>query len=178
MNTDNFAEAEKGIENIGRIQRDLTGICTSQTVMKKGEELREKLDLLKRLTAVAKHDPKYGQAYTALLGKLRQDFSGEIEKLRSVPRKERAGKLRALNYALCFVPDELQAPFKAHIDEINQNATDEDKMHERDLGVCLKNTDENEHNITKIGQLAERFQQPDMDDYAQKLHEEILKRLQ
>ncbi|CAF5062825.1 unnamed protein product, partial [Rotaria sp. Silwood1] len=65
MDTDNFAEAEKGIENIGRIQRDLTGIGTSQTVMKKGEELREKLDLLKRLTAVAKHDPKYGQAYTA-----------------------------------------------------------------------------------------------------------------
>lgn len=200
---DNFADAEQGIENISSVQRNLIGICTSQEVIKKTEELKEKLinivtkilesndfanidkymerppkDLLARLKQVSVYAPHYHKAYIVLSGKLKQTFSQAIDQVHSVPMKERPAKLRSLNFALCFVPDELQGPFKAHIDEMNRTINHEEQAYERELDISLKSADENDHTITKIGALAKRFQEEGMDEFSEKLHEDVLKRFQ
>ena len=203
MNNDNFDEAEQGIENISRVQRDLTGICTSEEVIEKTEKLKEKLgvivgnllnihdftnidkyfekppkDLLTKLKVVSVRGPEYQQAYTTLMAKLKQNFSHAIDLVRTIPTKERSAKLRSLGYALCFVPDELQGPCKTHIDEISTTVRNEDKDNESELDNSLRAGDENEHAFTKMSKLAKRFQEKEMDEFSAKMHDEILKRLQ
>ncbi|CAF2235978.1 unnamed protein product, partial [Rotaria magnacalcarata] len=46
MNNDNFTEAEEGMVHIGKVQLALTGIITSQEVINKSNEVREKLNNL------------------------------------------------------------------------------------------------------------------------------------
>ncbi|CAF3261739.1 unnamed protein product, partial [Rotaria sp. Silwood2] len=203
MNNDNFTEAEEGIENIGKVQRELTGIITSQEIINKTNELREKLDnlarnlpnqndfsnidkyferpprdLLAKLKQVSARSPQYQQAYTTLLGKLRQNFSLAIDEVGKIPMKQRSAKLRPINHALCFIPDELQAPFKAHIEEMTTSIKNEEQEYKRDLDSSLKCADDNEHAFMKMSKLAEQFKEKNMDEFSEKMNEEILRRLQ
>ncbi|CAM4908372.1 unnamed protein product [Rotaria socialis] len=203
MVTDHFAEAEQGMKNISHVQRELIGYFTSDRVDKKTTELREKLvslvdqilvryhftniedyfvnpskDLLARLKTVSSHNTKYQPAYTTLLGKLKQDFSQAIEEAGRVPMKQRSAKLRPINHALCFIPDELQAPFKAHIEEMTTKIRNEEQDYKRELDSSLNCSDEHDHAITRIGALAKRFQEKELDEFFEKMNDDILKRLQ
>ncbi|CAF2848769.1 unnamed protein product [Rotaria sp. Silwood2] len=92
--------------------------------------------------------------------------------------KQRSAKLRPINHALCFIPDELQAPFKAHIEEMTTSIKNEEQEYKRDLDSSLKCADDNEHAFMKMSKLAEQFKEKNMDEFSEKMNEEILRRLQ
>ncbi|CAF4058236.1 unnamed protein product [Rotaria magnacalcarata] len=202
MNNDNFTEAEEGMDNIGAAHRALTGSIASQEVINKTKEFREKLDtvakdltiqtdfsivdkyferppkdLLAKLKQVSERRHQYRPAYTTLSERLRLTFSKAIEEAGKVPMKERSEKLRSLNYALGFVPDELQGQFEKHIGQMEKTIRIEEERYERELDNSLKVADDNDHTIIKIGELAKQFQEKEMNEFSEKMNEEILKRL-
>jgi hypothetical protein len=183
MDADSFSEAEQGTETLSRVQRELTGYCTLPSVTEKSKELRERLDsivtkilkgnnfddvntysvnppkdILDKLKKVASHgNARFTQAYTSMLGKIRQTFILAIEEARTAPLNERSVKIRSLNYALYFLPEDLQTQFKLQIDELSKLVVDEETAHKRDLETLFTNVDEDEHAIKKIGLLAAKY---------------------
>ena len=204
MKADSFSEAEQGMETISQVQRELAGYCQSEKVKKKGDELRKKLDdivndvltrnefsdiyqfsvnppkdLLARLKAVSVHgSAKFTQAHTTMFSKTRQTFSKAIEEARKAPLDERAARIRSLNYALCFLPEELQEQFKHQIIELSKLIDDEDKKYRDDLEACLSNVGDNEHAIAQISVLAEQYTKQNMHDLLKILREKCMKNLQ
>ncbi|CAF4241497.1 unnamed protein product, partial [Rotaria sp. Silwood2] len=142
INTNNFLEAEQGIKNFSHIHRELGNCCTSTAVKEKIKELRESLDgivneilqrdfediskyslkspkdLYAKLKMVAlRGNVRFNQACNIMLAKIRLNFNAAIDKVRTVSSEERIKKVRSLNDALCFLPDELQGQFNVQIDE-------------------------------------------------------------
>ncbi|CAF0892446.1 unnamed protein product [Didymodactylos carnosus] len=203
MDADSFSEAEQGMENLSRVQRELAGYCTSKCVTEKSEELRERVncivseilkrsdfadvnnysvnppkDLLAKLRMVASHgSARFTQAYNSMLGKVRQSFSLAINEVRNAPLHERGVKIRSLNYALYFLPEDLQTYYKLQIDELSKLITDEEKAHKQDLDALFINMNENEHAITKLGELADRFRKQSLHELFNQLREQSLKKL-
>ncbi|CAF1533599.1 unnamed protein product [Rotaria sp. Silwood1] len=164
IDADSFCQAEKIMDNLSCAQRELADICTSDSVSKKSEELRKKFDnivstisnrydsldvedysfhspkdLLKKLELVeSRGGTRYHQIRMTVLRKIRQNFSLAIEKLLDTPLDERPAKMRSLNCALCFLPEELQTSFKLQLDEFSQLFTDEEKMRRVNLKTYSK----------------------------------------
>ena len=204
MATDSFAEAEQGMETISQVQRELAGYCTSQNLKKKGDDLRKKLDgivndvltrnefsdinqfsvnppkdLLIRLKAVSAYgSAKFTQAYTTMIRKTRQTFSIAIEEARTTSFGERTARIRSLNYALCFLPDELRDEFRDQISELSKLIDSEAKKSQEDLDNCLANLGDNEESIAHIGALAEKYIKQNMQDLFRTLRENSIKTLQ
>ena len=203
MNTDSFSEAEQGMENLSWLQRQLAGHCTSTLVTEKATELRQKLDeivaeiskrddfadinnysvnppkdLLTKLKMVASRgDARFHQAYISTLEKIRQDFSQAVDKVRHASLEERSGQIHLLNHALCFLPEELQTPFKLQIDELNKLFTDKEKTYRRDLEEALRRASEDDRAITKLGALAQRYSTENMHEFSEILHAEVTRKL-
>ena len=204
MKADSFSEAEQGMETISQVQRELAGYCQSEKVKKKGEELRKKLDdivndvlkrnefsdinqfsvnppkdLLAKLKAVSAYgSAKFTQAYTTMIRKTRQTFSIALEEAHKAPLNERAARIRSLNYALFFLPEELQEQFKHQIIELSKLIDDEDKRYRDDLEACLSNVGDNEHAIAQISVLAEQYTKQNQQDLLKILREKCMKNLQ
>ncbi|CAF1152637.1 unnamed protein product [Rotaria sp. Silwood1] len=164
IDADSFCQAEKIMDNLSCAQRELADICTSDSVYKKSEELRKKFDnivstissrydsldvedysfhspkdLLKKLELVeSRGGTRYHQIRMTVLRKVRQNFSLAIEKLLDTSLDERPAKIRSLNCALCFLPEELQTSFKLQLDEFSQLFTDEEKMRRVNLKTYSK----------------------------------------
>ncbi|CAF4205874.1 unnamed protein product, partial [Didymodactylos carnosus] len=203
MDADSFSETEQGMENLSRVQRELAGYCTSKSVNEKCEVLRERVncivseilkkndfadvdnysvnpprELLAKLKMVASHgSPRFTQAYNSMLGKVRQSFILAISEVRNASLHERCIKIRSLNYALYFLPEDLQIHFKLQIDELSKLITDEEKAHKQELETLFTNMDEDEHAITKVGLLAERYKKENLNDLFNQLREQSLKKL-
>ena len=203
MKADSFSETEQGMETLSQVQRELAGYYTSKDVKEKSEELRRKLDtivsdvlernelsdinqfsvnppkdLLAKLKAVAAHgNAKFTQAYTSMLGKTRQTFTLAIEEARKAPLNERSVKIRSLNYALCFLPEELEKQFKLQIDELSKLIEKEKEEYKHELDTSFTTVDDDEHAIIKIGLLAEKYSKENMPDLLRKLREECIKKL-
>ncbi|CAF3697929.1 unnamed protein product [Rotaria sp. Silwood1] len=203
INIDSFLEAEQGMKNLSRVQRELAAYCTSTALIEKSKELRERLDgivneilqrdfedintysmnspkdLITKLRIIAlRGNARFNQVYNIMLGKIRQNFSTAIEQVRAAALEERVNKVRSLNGALCFLPDELQAPFKMQIDELSKLVTDEEKALRRDLNEVLKNVDDDDHTIRKLGILAQRYSKQNANELFETLRTETLKKLQ
>ena len=204
MKADSFSEAEQGMETISQVQRALAGYCTSKDVKEKGAELRKKLDgivddvltrnefsdiiqfstnppkdLLAKLKAVSAHgSAKFTQAHTTMFSKTRKTFSMALEEAHKAPLNERAARIRSLNYALLFLPEELQEQFKHQIIELSKLIQDEDKKYRDDLEICLSNVGDNEHAIAQISVLAEQYTKQNMQDLLRLLREKCMKNLQ
>ncbi|CAF3750570.1 unnamed protein product [Rotaria sordida] len=164
IDADSFYQAEQSMDNLSCIQRELADIYASDSISKKSDELKKKMDdivntilnrydsmnvedypfhspndLLKKLETVAlRGRTRYHQTRISVLRKIQQNFNRAIDKLHDVPLDERPAKIRSLNYILCFLPEELQAPFKSRIDEMSQLFTDEEKMQKRNFEVYSK----------------------------------------
>ncbi|CAF3095788.1 unnamed protein product [Rotaria sp. Silwood2] len=202
INTDSFSEAEQGMKNLGLVQRELAAYCTSTAVTEKSQMLRERLDgivneilqrdfediskysmnspkdLIAKLKMVAlRGNARFNQACNIMLGKIRQNFSAAVDQVRAASLEERASKVRSLNYALCFLPDELQASFKVQIDELSKLVIDEEKALRRDLDEALKSVDDDDHAIRKLGTLAQRYSKQNANELFETLRTETLKKL-
>ncbi|CAF1047786.1 unnamed protein product [Rotaria sordida] len=164
IDADSFYQAEQSMDNLSCIQRELADIYASDSITKKSDELKKKMDdivntisnrydsmnvedypfhsphdLLKKLETVAlRGRTRYHQTRISVLRKIQQNFNRAIDKLHDVPLDERPAKIRSLNYILCFLPEELKAPFKSQIDEMSQLFTDEEKMQKRNFEVYSK----------------------------------------
>ncbi|CAF4906712.1 unnamed protein product [Rotaria sp. Silwood1] len=203
MDADSFSEAEQGMENLGKVQRELSGCCVSSDVTKKSEELEERLgqivneilnrsdfedvskysinppkDLLAKLKMVATHgSARYVQAHNSMVDKIRKTFSLAIDQAHKAPLNECSLKIRSLNYALCFLPEDLQAQFKSQIDELSKLIAEKVAAYKQDLERSFTNVDEDEHTITKLGSLAEKYSKENMQDLLKALREQCLKQL-
>ncbi|CAF1621850.1 unnamed protein product [Rotaria sp. Silwood1] len=203
IDADSFSEAEQGMENLSRVQRELAGYYISQSVNEKCEELRERInlivseilkktdftdvnnysvnppkDLLAKLKMVASHgSARFIQAYHSILGKVKQSFSLAINEVRNAPLHERYVKIRLLKYALCFLPEDLQIYFNLQIGELSKLITEEEKAHKQHLETLLANMDDDEHSITEVGSLAEQYKKQNLNDLFNKLREQSLKKL-
>ncbi|CAF1526625.1 unnamed protein product, partial [Rotaria sordida] len=203
MDADSFSEAEHGMETLSKVQRELAGYCISSDVTKKSDELRESLDqivtkilersdfedvnkysinspkdLLAKLKMVASHgSARFTQAHNSMVGKIRQTFSLAIDQVHKAPLNERSLKIRSLNYALCFLPKDLQTQFKLQIDELSKLIIDEETAYRQDLERSFTNINEDEHAITRLGVLAEKYSKHDMHDLLKTLREQCLKQL-
>ncbi|CAF1084596.1 unnamed protein product [Adineta steineri] len=203
MEADSFSETEQGMETLSQVQRELAGYCTSDDVQEKSIELRKKLDtivndvlnrteisdisqfsvnppkdLLAKLKAVAaRGSARFTQAYTLMLAKTRQTFSVAIEDVRKTPLNERSVKIISLNYALCFLPEDLQMQFKQQIDELNKLIEKEKEEYKQELVTSVMTVDDDEHGIIKIRHLAEQYSKQNMPDFLKSLREECIKKL-
>ncbi|CAF3541480.1 unnamed protein product [Rotaria socialis] len=203
IDTDSFPEAEQGMENLSRVQRELAGYCISQSVNEKFQELRERInllvseilkkndftdvnnyslnppkDLLAKLKMAASHgSARFIQPYRSILGKVKQSFSLAINEVRNAPLHERCVKISSLNYALCFLPEDLQTYFNLQIGELSKLITEEEKAHKQQLETLLANMDDNEHSIIKLGSVAGWYKKQNLNDLFNKLHEQSLKKL-
>ncbi|CAF1002767.1 unnamed protein product [Adineta steineri] len=203
IDADSFPEAEQGIENLSRIHRELADYCISQSINEKCEELRERINLivkeilgkndfidvnsysvnppknlLIKLKMVASHgSARFIQVYHSVLGKVQHSFNLAINEVRNAPLHERCIKIRSLNYALYFLPEDLQIHFNLQIGELSKLIAEEDKAHKQQLETLLTNMDDDEHSITKIGSLAESYKKQDLNDLFNQLREQILKKL-
>ena len=204
IKADSFSEAQKGMENLSQVQRELAGYCISDDVMRRGEVLRKKLDgivdevlkrnefsdinqfsvnppkdLLNRLKEVGGHgSAKFTQAYTSMLEKTRKTFNVALEAARKAHLDVRSGQIRSLNYALNFLPEELQQQYKLQIDELNIYITNEEEKWKDDLEKLFLSVDDNEHVIEEIGSLAELYTTQKMHDLLRTLREKCVKKLQ
>ncbi|CAF3975531.1 unnamed protein product [Rotaria sordida] len=175
MDADSFSEAEQGMETLSKVQRELADYCVSTDVTKKSDELRKRLDLivtkilerndfedvnkysinppkdlLAKLKIVASHgSARYVQAHNSMEGKIRQTFNLAIDQVHKAPLNERSVRIRSLKYALCFLPDDLQAQFKSQIDELSNLIADEVTAYRQDLEASFTHVNENEHTITR-----------------------------
>ncbi|CAF0934036.1 unnamed protein product [Adineta steineri] len=203
MQADSFFEAEQGMERLSQIQRELTGYCVSKDVEKKGTQLRGRIDsivteildrndfsdvnkysvdppkdLLTQLKLVAAHgNARFTQAYTSIIGKIRQNFNLAIEDVRNAPLNERSARIHSLNYALHFLPDDLQIQFKQQIDGLSKLIANEVNAYKEDLDKLLINTDHSDHSIIEIGRKAAQYSKQNMRDLLRVLQEQCLKRL-
>ncbi|CAF1316643.1 unnamed protein product [Rotaria sordida] len=203
MDADSFSEAEHGMETLSKVQRELAGYCISSDVTKKSDELRESLDqivtkilersdfedvnkysinspkdLLAKLKMVASHgSARFTQAHNSMVGKIRQTFSLAIDQVHKASLNERSLKIHSLNYALCFLPEDLQIQFKLQIDELSKLIIDEETAYRQDLERSFTNINEDEHAITRLGVLAEKYSKHDMHDLLKTLREQCLKQL-
>lgn len=140
-----FYEVEKAFDCMTRVQYELVGYCELCETNKKLRELKEKLVqlldristedftevhqyltnppkyLLDKLKVVATEDPKYKYIYTILFRRLTVNFRRFIDEIPSSPRNERIEKLKSLNYAIAFLPDELHGIFQEHMNEVTDN---------------------------------------------------------
>ena len=198
-----FSEAEQGMETLSRVQGELGGCCTSETVREKGEELRKRLDtivtdvlerydfadinnfcinspkeLLSQLAKVASHGgAKFTQAYTSMFRKTQQTFDSAIDEVRKAPFNERSGKIHSLSYALHYLPDDLHKRFEKRIDDLSKWIAEEEKRDREALNVLVTNVEEDEHHIVKIGLLAEEYKRENMHDRLKTLREQCVKKL-
>ncbi|CAF2001897.1 unnamed protein product [Rotaria magnacalcarata] len=203
IDADSFSEAEQGMENLSRVQRELAGYYISHSVNERYEALRERInlivseilkkndftdvnnyslnppkDLLAKLKMGASHgNTRFIQTYHSILGKVRQSFSLAINEVRHAPLHERSVKISSLNYALCFLPEDLQIYFNLQIVELSKLITEEEKAHKQHLETLLTNMDDDEHSIAKLGLLAEWYKKQNLNDLFNKLHEQSFKKL-
>ncbi|CAF2093384.1 unnamed protein product [Rotaria magnacalcarata] len=203
IDADSFLEAEQGMDILIRVQRELTDYCSSEDVTKKSKALSERLAnivtevlkqndfanvhnysinppkyiLAKLKMAASQCGGKYNNAYTSVFEIIRQNFTSAIENARATPLGERATKIHTLNYALQFLPEEFQSPFKLQIEELSKSMVDEEKMLSQDLEICFINTDEDEHVIKKIGILSEQYLKEKLFELSSKLREQSLKKV-
>ena len=187
INTDYFLEADRGLENSSRIQRDLTGYCTSLGIAEKSEELRERLnqtlnqiikreeltnidqyptnppkELLEKLEKLSKHgNVRYNQVYSSSLTVIKEQFNITLEKACIAPLEERQAKIRSVNRASHFLPDVLQLYFKLPIEELNK----------------LMVKDEEDTNIIRIEALAQQYTAQKRPERLKELREETMKKL-
>ncbi|CAF0976965.1 unnamed protein product [Didymodactylos carnosus] len=117
------------------------------------------------------------QAYNSMLGKVRQSFSLAINEVHTAPLHERYVKIRSLNYALYFLPEDLQTQFKLQIDDLTKLIADEDEAHRQNLEALFTNVDEDAHAIKEVGMLAERFKKQNLSKHFETLHEQSLEKL-
>ncbi|CAF4038489.1 unnamed protein product, partial [Rotaria sordida] len=197
MDGNNFSEAEQGIQRLNHVQRELVGYFTSSQVTAKTEELRKKLDtivdeisqryqtsnidsyaanppkdLLAKLKQVASHGgTRYNQAYTTIIANIQKHFSEAIENVRKLPANERSARIRQLNYALCFIPEDMQTQFKLQIDALNQLLTDQEVIDRRTLDSTLESSDDDDQTITKIGALAKQYDEEKRHELFEKLRQ-------
>ncbi|CAF1641516.1 unnamed protein product [Didymodactylos carnosus] len=120
---------------------------------------------------------RFTQAYNSMLGKVRHNFNLAIAEARNAPLNERLAEIRALNYALYFLPEDMQVQFKVHIDELVKLIVDEEKVHRQNLEALLTSIDEDAHAIARLGLLAEEYKKKNMPELFGTLHEQILKKL-
>ncbi|CAF3745049.1 unnamed protein product, partial [Rotaria sp. Silwood1] len=143
-NADSFFEAERGMDVLSRVERELTGYCSSEDVTKKIKALSERLAnidteiskqynftdvhnysinppkyiLAKLKMAASQCGANYSKAYTRMFETIRQNFTSAIENARDTPLGERAVKIHSLSYALQFLPEEFQNSFKLNVDDL------------------------------------------------------------
>ncbi len=68
-----------------------------------------------------------------MLEKTRRTFGLAIEEMRRAPLNGRPARIRSLNYALRFLPEDLQKGFKLQIDELRKLIVDEETAHRENL---------------------------------------------
>lgn len=204
INTDNFAQAEEGLKKINNVvEHHLKSVINDEGVIKKSQELRNKLnelatnistridfsdidkyfekppkDLLDNLRLLSKNNDQYNQIYKALLGKLKRDLKDTLEKIGKLPMKQRSAKLRTLTHALSYIPEDLQVEFKSEINEMTEYNRSIQKEYENELARSLKGEQENEQTWMKISELAKNFEEQGMDELADHMYTEVLKRIQ
>ena len=153
------SQAEENMANLICIQWEFADICTSGSITTKSNEVKKKLDdlvetvrnryeslaiednlyhspkdLFKKLDLASLHGGvKYNEIRKCVLQKISQNFTEAKDKLSEIPCHECPARLRSLNYMLCFLPDELQVPFKSQLDDMSHIFTDEEKMRNPDL---------------------------------------------
>ncbi|CAF4640808.1 unnamed protein product [Rotaria sp. Silwood1] len=138
INIDSFLEAEQGMKNLSRVQRELAAYCTSTALIEKSKELRERLDgivneilqrdfedintysmnspkdLITKLRIIAlRGNARFNQVYNIMLGKIRQNFSTAIEQVRAAALEERVNK--EIDSKLKDI-----LPFKVDIDKLEE----------------------------------------------------------
>ena len=195
IGANSFSEAEQGMENLNRVQRELANVFTSDTVNKRIQELRGKLnaiatnilkgkdfsdttkyssnspkDLLEKLRTAASHgNVKYSQAYNVTSENVRKSFSKAIDEVRNRSYSERSKAVGSLKYAILFLPEEMKQEFTLQIDEMHKLITDEEDGNKRDLEGLFKNEKEIDRDIMKIGELIQRYTKNKMPEFLQTL---------
>ena len=203
VNVDSFGEAEQRMEKLTWVQHELAGLCTLSSVTEKTDELRKRLDgivlevlkrddfadissyslnppkdfLAKLKKAALSGDDRFHEAYTSTLGKIRHSFSQAIDKVRAVSSDERAGQIRLLNYALPFLPEELQTLFKVSIDDLSKLFIDDEKKQRRVLEEILRKVDDDDAAIMNLGALAQTYSTENRPELLEILRANISKKL-
>ncbi|CAF3671837.1 unnamed protein product [Rotaria socialis] len=203
IDADSFFEAERDMDVLSCLERELTGYCSSEDVTNKIKALNNRLAnidvelskqndftdvhkysinppkyiLAKLKMAASQCGGKYNKAYTSMFEIIRQNFTSAIENARATPLGERATKLRALDYASQFLPEEFQNPFRLQFEELSKSMADEEKIYSQDLETCFINSDEHEDAIKNIGGLAKQYTEQKLYELFSKLREQVLKKL-
>ena len=197
MNADSFSEAEQGMENLSRVQRELTDYCTSKEVLDKSQQLQERLSriadeilrkndfaditkyymnppniLLEKLKMIASHgNARFTLVYNSMLQKVTESMTTAINDGRNASVHECSTKIRALNNALCFLPEDLKERYALQINEIAEaNAKTEEDL-KQDLEKTFADLNRDDQTIKKLGELAKKYKRENMTDLFQKLCE-------
>ncbi|CAF3144286.1 unnamed protein product [Rotaria sp. Silwood2] len=203
IDADSFFEAERGMDVLSRVERELTGYCSSEDVTKKIKALSERLTnidteiskqynftdvhnysinppkyiLAKLKMAAEQCGANYSKAYTRMFETVKQNFTSAIENARNTPLGERAVKIHSLSYALQFLPEEFQNSFKLNVDDLSKCMVDEEKIYSQHLETCFINADEHEDVIKNIGGLAKQYSEQKLYELFSKLRGQILNKL-
>ncbi|CAF4353256.1 unnamed protein product [Rotaria sp. Silwood2] len=203
MQADSFFEAEQGMERLSKVQRELAGYFTSEDVQNNSDKLRVTIDsivteilrkndfsdvntyslhppkdLLTKLKTVAVHgNARFTQAHASIVETVKKTFNSAIEDVRKASLAERSTRIHSLNYALHFLPEDLQTQFKQQIDDLSKLIANEVNSYKQDLDTLLTNTDESDHIIVEIGRRAAQYSKQNMPDFLRILREQCVKRL-
>ncbi|CAF0947135.1 unnamed protein product [Adineta steineri] len=203
IETNSFSEAEQSMENLRLVQQELTNYCTSKNVILKTDELSDRLngivsdilnkhdftdinsfaknspkDLLDKLIMVPPNiSPRFNRAYKLMSDRIRNNFTSAISLVSEAPLHERMGKIRGLNQALCFLPEDMQVQFKGQIDELITTNANEAKVQKDNLDALLVRVQTDDHAISQLGLLAKQYKDTNMHELFQLLREQCIKNL-
>jgi energy-coupling factor transporter ATP-binding protein EcfA2/uncharacterized protein YukE len=203
LGADSFYEAGQTMESLTKVQHQLDPYYSLEYLTKKTNELKERLsnilneifkrndftdintyslyppkDILAKLKIGVEHgNAQFTLAYNSILERIRLNFNLAIENIRNAPLNESETKIRSLNYALYFLPEDLQTQFKLQIDDLSKSLAEKERKHRHNLEKLFTDVDKSEHLITEIGSSADLYTKQNMHELLEILREQTIKKL-
>ncbi|CAF3080316.1 unnamed protein product [Rotaria sp. Silwood2] len=179
LDSDSFSEAEQGMENLSRVQRELAGYYKDDSITETSGELRRQLDtivtriskryegmtyknfsldppkdLLTRLEIVASRgDARYRQAYNAMLRNVEAIFNTAINEARQIEFDKRAAEIYSLKCTLYCLPNNLEMLYRKQLDDESNLCEIQEKSNRSEIDRALQNMNDADHPIAKILEL-------------------------
>ena len=202
MDGDNFTELEQGIENLEFVKNELSAYYNTENVDKEYEKIIAKLTriidgimarydlsdlskypfnpprhiLAKIKQSASRGNGNFHQAHRKMVEKIKATISQAIADMNNLCMEESYEPMRIVKNAIRCLPDDLQYQFSAQIEVVSKLLSDQQDKFKEELSKIINRKNSEDHDITKIERFAKECTNKRMNEYLNKLCEEILTR--
>ena len=135
------------------------------------------INILTILKDLGNASPRFRQAHTYLLEKVRKSVQLAIDNVKNVSYDKLGDKIENIKFALNWIPNELIKSCQDQLVAFENSIHENYKQARKELENVIKCVNENDSDIKHLGELAKEFNERGMKELFYKLNIEILRRM-